>query len=133
MLGLGARAVPTLTPLIGVADVVGTVFINGIRMVVMPLVVGLVISGIGSTAGAKVLAGVRWRALTVAALPALGALFALAAGSWLFAVLPIDADAARDHRRVPDRRKPLAAVLEYVHLASQRQASRRRSVGGEHP
>lgn len=97
-LGLAARAWPALAPLIEISDVVGTLFINGIRMVVMPLVVGLVISGIGSTAGAKVLAGVRWRALTVAALPALGALFALAAGSWLFAVLPIDADAARDLR-----------------------------------
>lgn len=97
-LGLAARAWPALAPLIEISDVVGTLFINGIRVVVMPLVVGLVISGIGSTAGAKMLAGVRWRALTVAALPALGALFALAAGSWLFAVLPIDADAARDLR-----------------------------------
>lgn len=94
VLGLAARAVPALTPVIDAADVIGTLFINAIRMIVIPLVVSLLITSLGSAPGANVLARLRWRWLALAALPVLSAIFALVAAQAAFAIVTIDQSAA---------------------------------------
>lgn len=94
VLGLAARAVPALTPVIDAADVIGTLFINAIRMIVIPLVVSLLITSLGSAPGANVLARLRWRWFALAALPVLSAIFALVAGQAAFAIVTIDQSAA---------------------------------------
>jgi Na+/H+-dicarboxylate symporter len=94
LLGLAARATPALSPVIDLADVVGTLFINAIRMIVIPLVIGMLIAGLGSRSGASVLSGLRSRILIVLALPVVAAIFALFAGEALFSLMPIDPAAA---------------------------------------
>lgn len=90
LLGLAARAIPALAPVIDGADVAGAVFINAIRMIVIPLVVGMLIAGLGSTAGAGLLSALRSRVVILLALPVLAALLALFAGQALFALMAID-------------------------------------------
>lgn len=93
-IGLAARSQAWLGPVIDAADIVGTLFINAIRMIVIPLVVGMLIAGLGSATGAAVLSGLRSRVLLLIALPVSAAIFALLAGQALFAMMPIDAAAA---------------------------------------
>ena len=98
VLGLAARTVPALAPLIEVADVVGTVFINGIRMVVMPLVVGLLIEGLGSHSQSTFTSSMRGRVLAVAMMPLIAAIVTMAAAMPLFAAVPVDPAAASSLR-----------------------------------
>lgn len=94
LLGLADRAAPWLDPAIAVADVAGTVFVNAIRMTVIPLVLGMLIAGLGSAAGSRVLSGLRSRAIALVLLPISAAAFALLAGQAALALTPIDPAAA---------------------------------------
>jgi Na+/H+-dicarboxylate symporter len=94
LLGLAARAVAALNPVIDAADVAGTLFINAIRMIVIPLVIGMLIAGLGSASGAGVLTNLRSRLILLIALPVAAAVFALFAGQALLAVVPVDPLAA---------------------------------------
>lgn len=98
MLGLAAHVVPALMPVINAADVIGTLFISAIRMIVIPLVVGMLIAGLGSSSGTKVLAGLRSRVVVLIALPVAAAMFAMLAGPMLLALAPIDPAAAAELR-----------------------------------
>ena len=94
VLGLAARAIPALTPVIDAADVIGTLFVNAIRMIVLPLVVSLLMASLGSARGANVLARLRWKWLALGVLPVLSAIFALVAGQAALSLVTVDQAAA---------------------------------------
>jgi len=98
LLGLAARAAPWLDPLIGVADVAGTIFVNAIRMTVIPLVTGMLIAGLGSASGSSVLSTLRSRAVALLMLPIGAAIFALFAGQAALGLMPVDAATANELR-----------------------------------
>jgi Na+/H+-dicarboxylate symporter len=85
---------------VGIAEPVGTIFINLIRMTVIPLVVSLLIVSIGSLAASGTVAGTLgragWRAAAVAlTLLAVAACISLAIAQPVLARLNIDASAAK--------------------------------------
>lgn len=98
LLGLADRAAPRLDPVIAVADVVGTIFVNAIRMTVIPLVVGMLIAGLGSPSGSSVLSNLRSRVIALLLLPVASATFALFAGQAMLGLIAIDATAANELR-----------------------------------
>jgi Na+/H+-dicarboxylate symporter len=90
-LGLSARVGPPwLGPIIDALAVIGTLFINAIRMTVIPLVIGMLISGLGSASGSTVLAGLGSRALLLIMLPVSAAIFAMAVGLPLLGLVSVD-------------------------------------------
>ncbi|MEP6783875.1 MAG: cation:dicarboxylase symporter family transporter, partial [Acidobacteriota bacterium] len=81
LLGLAARIGPAwLGPIIDAAGVIGTVFVNAIRMTVIPLVVGMLIAGLASASGSSVLSRLGSRAILLIMLPVSAAIFAMVAG-----------------------------------------------------
>jgi proton glutamate symport protein len=98
LLGLAARGSPWLNPVIGVADVVGAVFVSAIRMTVIPLVTAMLIAGLGSSSGSSVLSGLRSRAIAMLMLPVSAAIFALFAGQAALGLMPIDVATANELR-----------------------------------
>lgn len=100
LIGLAARGVPALAPLIDALQVVGTIFVNAIRMTVVPLVVGLLVAGLGSSEGASLLRGLGSRAVALVSLPVGAAVFTLVVGLPLVAWLPIDQTAAAELRQL---------------------------------
>lgn len=98
LLGLAARGAPWLNPVIGVADVVGAVFVSAIRMTVIPLVTAMLIAGLGSSSGSSVLSGLRSRAIALLMLPVSAAIFALFAGQAALGLMPIDVATANELR-----------------------------------
>jgi len=82
---VGGTAVATsaavATPLLAVTGPVGTLWVNAIRMTVIPLVVSLLITGVASMSDLRTVgrSGVRSLALFVAILAAVGLMVALIA------------------------------------------------------
>jgi Na+/H+-dicarboxylate symporter len=99
LLGLAARVGPAwLTPMINALDVVGTLFVNAIRMTVIPLVVGMLVAGLGSAQGSKILFGLGSRALFLILLPVSAAIFAMIAGRPMLGWITIDPAAVAELR-----------------------------------
>ena len=109
-LGLSARVGPPwLGTVIDVSDVVGTIFVNAIRMTVVPLVVGMLIAGLGSARGTAVLAGLGSRSIVLVLLPVAAALFAMVVGGPLLRWIPIDPAAVAQLRQSAAAGAPVAA------------------------
>lgn len=105
--GLAAGIVVSLTPsLAGITSVVepaGVLFINAIRMTVIPLVVSSLIVGVCSAVDTRAIGRVGWRALLVfAAVLFLAALFAAVVGTPVLARLPVSAESSAMLRAAAD-------------------------------
>ena len=89
--------VPFLEALPGLVEPLGALWVNAIRMTVIPLVVGLIVTGIASTGDAGTVGRIGGGALVLfLAFVASSAAFALLAGSPLLSLIPIDAAAAQE-------------------------------------
>jgi Na+/H+-dicarboxylate symporter len=82
---------PALLTLVGVIEPIGTLWVNAIRMTVVPLVVSLLITGVASSGSVRTIRtlGVRSAAAFVGLL-AVSASVGLIAVPWLFAALDVD-------------------------------------------
>jgi len=88
-----AHAAPesTAAAILSVATTVGALFINLIRMTVIPLVVSMLIASVGSAAASRALARIGWRAAALAvALLAAAALVTVAIARPVLSVVDID-------------------------------------------
>ena len=99
--GVGAFAqsthLPWLTGALGVIESLGQVWLNALRITVMPLVFSLLVTGIVSIADAAATGRIAGRALMVFAVLLVGAtVYAILAGLGLLAIWPIDPEAGRD-------------------------------------
>jgi proton glutamate symport protein len=106
---------PALLAVVAALEPIGTLWVNGIRMTVVPLVVSLLISGIASGPAAHVgRTGGRalvWFVLLVAG----GALFTALAAPPLLALAPIDPEAfASLHESVPTTEVELPPFRDWV-------------------
>ena len=87
---------PWLTGALGVVDGLGQVWLNALRMTVIPLVFSLLVTGIVSIADAAATGRIAVRSLTVFGLLLVGAtVYAILAGLGLLALWPIDPEAGR--------------------------------------
>ena len=87
---------PWLTGALGVVESLGQVWLNALRMTVIPLVFSLLVTGIVSIADAAATGRIAVRALTVFGLLLVGAtVYAILAGLGLLALWPIDPEAGR--------------------------------------
>jgi Na+/H+-dicarboxylate symporter len=86
---------PASGRLIAAAGTVGTLFINLIRMTVIPLVVSMLVSSVGSAAASRALARVGWRAAALAVtLLAIAATLTVAIAQPVLGAIQIDPVAA---------------------------------------
>ena len=86
---------PTAAVLLAVADPVGTLWVNGIRMTVIPLVVSLLITGVGSIDDVRSVGRLGGRALALfAAILCGAATFTALVAPWLFSFLHVNPVAA---------------------------------------
>ena len=93
LVGLALVDVPSTgaATVISVAATVGAIFINLIRMTVIPLVVSMLIASIGSVAASRTLARVGWRAAVLAlGLLAAAAVISVAIAQPVLSAIPID-------------------------------------------
>ncbi len=58
-----AHPTPVLLKLVNVVEPIGTLWVNAIRMTVVPLVVSLLITGVASSSNISAVRGIGWRAL----------------------------------------------------------------------
>jgi len=58
-----AHPTPVLLKVVSVVEPIGTLWVNAIRMTVVPLVVSLLITGVASCSNMRVIRGIGWRAL----------------------------------------------------------------------
>jgi proton glutamate symport protein len=87
---------PWLTGSLGVVESLGQVWLNALRMTVIPLVFSLLVTGIVSIADAAATGRIAVRSLTVFGLLLVGAtVYAILAGLGLLALWPIDPEAGR--------------------------------------
>ncbi|PZN96036.1 MAG: dicarboxylate/amino acid:cation symporter [Alphaproteobacteria bacterium] len=87
---------PWLTGALGLVESLGQVWLNALRMTVIPLVFSLLVTGIVSIADAAATGRIAVRALTVFGLLLVGAtVYAILAGLGLLALWPIDPEAGR--------------------------------------
>jgi proton glutamate symport protein len=115
LIGLAARVGPAwLTPFINAFEVIGTLFVNAIRMTVIPLVVGMLIAGLGSAHGSKVLSGLGSRAWLLILLPVSAAIFAMLAGWPMLGWITIDPAAVAELRSTASLGAAGAAVAPTV-------------------
>lgn len=85
-----------LTGALGVVESLGQVWLNALRMTVIPLIFSLLVTGIVSIADAAATGRIAVRALTVFAVLLVGAtVYAILAALGLLAVWPIDPDSGR--------------------------------------
>ncbi|WAC59341.1 dicarboxylate/amino acid:cation symporter [Brevundimonas sp. SL130] len=88
--------VPWLTGTLGVVENLGQVWLNALRMTVIPLVFSLLVTGIVSIADAAATGRIAVRSLTVFGVLLVGAtVYAILAGLGLLALWPIDPEAGR--------------------------------------
>src|SRR5512144_1085466 len=93
-LSLGAAAAAFggegVKPLIGALDSVGQLWLNGLRMTVVPLIFSTMVVGVGSVVDAAVTGRLAGKALTwFAGLLLAGSLFSLAFAQGLYGVWPL--------------------------------------------
>lgn len=94
-IGISLLEVPALSQLVPIIEPVGTLWINAIRMTVIPLVVGSIIVGVTAAPDPRTIGRVGSRALLLFVVLLLaGAIFAALVAPPLFALLPIDPAAA---------------------------------------
>ncbi len=87
---------PWLTGALGLVESLGQVWLNALRMTVIPLVFSLLVTGIVSIADAAATGRIAVRSLTVFGLLLVGAtVYAILAGLGLLALWPIDPEAGR--------------------------------------
>src|SRR5206468_4841570 len=92
---LSQTPTPTSRSLISAAATVGALFINLIRMTVIPLVVSMLVSSVGSAAASRALARVGWRAAAFAVtLLAVAAILTVAIAQPVLSAIHIDPSAA---------------------------------------
>ena len=92
-IAISAAHSPVLTALVGVVEPVGTLWVNAIRMTVVPLVVALLITGVASTADAAAVGKLGARTVaTYAGLTAIAALLAVLVVPVLFRWLSVSAE-----------------------------------------
>jgi Na+/H+-dicarboxylate symporter len=83
---------PALLAVVRIIEPIGTLWVNAIRMTVVPLVVSLLIAGVASTGGMHAIRTIGLRAVgTFLGLLAVSAAVGLIAVPWLFALVPFDA------------------------------------------
>ena len=94
-LGLSGANSPNVTRIVGVIEPIGTLWINAIRMTVIPLVVGSIIVGVTAAApDSRTIGRIGGRALVLfVVLLVAGAAFAAAVAPPLFRLIPLDPDA----------------------------------------
>ncbi|MCC6770670.1 MAG: dicarboxylate/amino acid:cation symporter [Gemmatimonadaceae bacterium] len=98
-IGIAATRNPSLAGLLAVIEPLGTLWINAIRMTVVPLVVGSIIVGVTSAPDARTIGRIGSRALVLfLVLLVAGALFAAAVAPPLMALIPLDPDAVASLR-----------------------------------
>jgi proton glutamate symport protein len=94
-IGISLLDIAALTALVPVIEPLGTLWINAIRMTVIPLVVGSIIVGVTAAPDPRTIGRVGGRALLLFVVLLLGgAIFAALVSPPLFALLPIDPAAA---------------------------------------
>jgi len=94
-LALSQAATPTSHALISAAATLGVLFINLIRMTVIPLVVSMLVSSVGSAAASRALARAGWRAAAFAVtLLAVAAILTVAIAQPVLSAIQIDPAAA---------------------------------------
>ncbi len=94
---MAVTEVPFLEALPGLVEPLGALWVNAIRMTVIPLVVGLIITGIASTGDPGTVGRIGGGALVLfLAFVASSAAFALLVGSPLLGLIPIDVAAAQN-------------------------------------
>ena len=92
------------------ADVVGTIWLNGLRMTVIPLVVALLITGIVQTANAASAGRTATRSvITMISILVLVTIMAAIVTPTLLALFPLDPDAAQALRQAMGAVEPAAA------------------------
>src|SRR3954468_19695720 len=85
---------PGLLALVRIIEPIGTLWVNAIRMTVVPLVVSLLVAGVASTGGMHAIRTIGLRAVgTFVGLLAVSAAVGLIAVPWLFGRVPFDAQA----------------------------------------
>ena len=96
MLGLTLTAVPSLAgPALAIATPIGTIFVNLIRMTVIPLVMSMLVANVGSMTASRSLGRVGVRAAIIAIVVlTLTAVFSILVAAPLLARLHIDQSAA---------------------------------------
>jgi proton glutamate symport protein len=83
---------PGLLALVRIIEPIGTLWVNAIRMTVVPLVVSLLVAGVASTGGMHAIRTIGLRAVaTFVGLLAVSAAVGLIAVPWLFGRVPFDA------------------------------------------
>lgn len=93
-----------------IADVVGTIWLNGLRMTVIPLVVALLITGIVQTANAASAGRTALRSVvTMISILVLVTIMAAIVTPALLAIFPLDLDAALALRQAMGAVEPAAA------------------------
>lgn len=93
-----------------IADVVGTIWLNGLRMTVIPLVVALLITGIVQTANAASAGRTAMRSVvTMISILVLVTIMAAIVTPTLLALFPLDPDAAQALRQAMGAVEPAAA------------------------
>ncbi|MEO6446196.1 MAG: dicarboxylate/amino acid:cation symporter [Gemmatimonadaceae bacterium] len=110
---------PTAAVLLAVADPVGTLWVNAIRMTVIPLVVSLLITGVGSIEDVRSVGKLGGRALLLFAFILVGAAtFTAFVAPWLFEFLTVDpvaATALRERMALPGTAMPeLPTVVSWI-------------------
>ncbi|MBK8250629.1 MAG: dicarboxylate/amino acid:cation symporter [Gemmatimonadetes bacterium] len=94
-IAISVLEIPAITRLVPVIEPLGTLWINAIRMTVIPLVVGSIIVGVTAAPDPRTIGRVGGRALLLfVTLLVAGAVFAALVAPPLFALLPIDPAAA---------------------------------------
>jgi proton glutamate symport protein len=108
---LTGMAVGDRSPLFhDIADVVGTIWLNGLRMTVIPLVVALLITGIVQTANAASAGRTATRSvITMISILVLVTIMAAIVTPALLALFPLDPDAAQALRQAMGAVEPAAA------------------------
>src|SRR3954462_9060836 len=87
-----ASPAPGLLALVRIIEPIGTLWVNAIRMTVVPLVVSLLVAGVASTGGMHAIRTIGLRAVgTFLGLLAVSAAVGLIAVPWLFALVPFNA------------------------------------------
>jgi proton glutamate symport protein len=109
---ISTSAHPALASVVPLVEPLGTLWINAIRMTVVPLVVGSIIVGVTSAPDARTIGRIGTRALAFfLVLLVAGGIFAAVVAPPLMARIPLDADAVSALRAAvpPPRRRPRRA------------------------
>jgi len=117
VLGIAAAAwTPAMAPgAANIADPIGTLWLNGLRMTIVPLVVALLVTGIAQTAEAARAGAIAGRALAwIIAIMTLSAIFGAALTPLLLAVAPMPEASAAALRGALSSTSPVGEVPPFA-------------------